>query len=232
MIEIITPASSRDLTTQNMILQRWVGKAPDSDVVDFAIASASATIAGWCRREFVQQEYVELLEAPDRVRLLLSESPIISVSEVLASDDAVTDYSIHAKSGILLRDNYLPWTGPVATGGLFGNDILVSEKLLSIKATYIAGWVTRKMDEINMTLPADVEDACIEFATELIKMANDEPIGDPALVKVGNFTTEFGATDTMTGSGSGYWAEAVGDPSMLWLPLKVRRVLMLYRRTL
>lgn len=231
MIEIINPASSRDLTTQDMILQRWVGKAPDSDVVDFAIASASITIAHWCRREFVQQEYVELIEAPDRVRLLLAESPIISVSEVLASNEVVTDYSIASRKGILLRDDYMPWTGPVALGGLFGNDVLVSEKLLSIKATYVAGWITRKMDEANMTLPADVEDACIEFATELIKMANDEPIGDPALVKVGNFTTEFGATDTMTGSGSGYWAEAVGDPTMLWLPLKVRRVLMLYRRT-
>jgi len=232
MIKIIDPATSRDLTTSDMVLSRWVGKEPDADHIAFAIASASETIARWCRREFVQQEYEELLEAPERVKLLLAESPIISVSEVLVTGDPVTDYAIFAQQGILLRDEYLPWTGPVRTGGLFGNDILVDDLPLSIKVTYISGWITRVMDEPTMTLPPDVEDATIEFATELLKMQKDEPIGDPASVKIGNFTTEFGATDTMTGSGSGYWAEAVGDPTMLWLPLKVRRVLMLYRRTI
>lgn len=232
MIEITTPASTIDLTTQDMVLDRWVGVEPDADVVDFAIASASRTIARWCRREFVRQEYTELLSAPDRSKLLLAESPIVSVSEVLSGGDPVTDYSINSSAGILLKDDYGVWTGPVRYGGLFGTDELVSDPPLSLSVTYISGWITRSMDAVDFNLPADVEDACIEFATELLKMEKDEPVSDPSSIKIGGFTTEYSPTDTMTGSGSGYWAEAVGDPSLLWLPLRVRRILMLYRRTL
>ncbi|RLA40972.1 MAG: hypothetical protein DRR06_16700 [Gammaproteobacteria bacterium] len=232
MIEITTPASSRDLTTSAELLKHWVGKQPDLDVVNLAITSASINIAHWCRREFVQQEYMEYLEAPERIRLVIAESPIISVSEVIVSGDPVTDYTIFEKSGILLRNDGVPWTGPVVMGGAFGTDVLVSEGLLSITVDYIAGYTTRAMDEANMDLPADLELAAITYAIELINMTLEKPIGDPMSVKVGGFTTEYSDTDTMTGSGSGYWAEAVGDPSMLWLPLPVRRVLMAYRRTL
>ena len=88
------------------------------------------------------------------------------------------------------------------------------------------------MDSVNFTLPGDVEKAAIYFAIQLIKSDQGKPIGDAKGVKIGKFKVDFPAADAMTGSGSGYWAESVGDPYIVYMPLQVRRALLPYRNWL
>ena len=232
MINVITPASSRDLTTREMILKEWVGTEPDTDLVDIMITAASNTMAKWCRREFVQQEYEELLEAPERRKICLKEYPVLDtpVPVVESDGEAVTNFDVYSNTGILFKNDDTYWTGPTPTGGLLGSSVLASDRRPTIKVTYTAGWITRAIDPVTMDLPADIEDAAIYFTIQLIKSSKAKPIGDINSIKIGKFKVEAPEADSITGSGSGYWAEALGDPSVPWIPLRVRRVLMHYRK--
>ena len=237
LIKITTPASSQMLTTREMVLEAWVGKDPDSDLVDLAILSASRTISTWCRREFIQQVYTERLEAPERRNLVLSEYPVLEspVPVVTADGDAVTSFEVYGDKGFLYRSDGYAWTGPTQWGGLLGASPLAYDREPTIVALYTAGWITRAMAEIDTTtadLPGDIEDSTIYFAIQLLKSNAGKPLGDPTGVKIGNFTTFFPSADSMSGSGSGYWAESIGDPMLSWMPLRVRRALLPYRKTI
>jgi len=234
MIIVDTPASSLMLTTRAMLLKEWVGVEPDLDLVDLAILSASRTISTWCRREFVQQVYTERLEAPERRKLVLSEYPIKEspVPVVTADGEAVTNFDVYSNTGMLYRNDGYAWTGPTQWGGPLGASVLAYDREPTILATYTAGWITREMDAVNYDLPGDVEDSAIYFAIQLLKSNSGQPLGDPTGVKIGNFTTFFPSADSMSGSGSGYWAESIGDPMISWIPLRVRRALLPYRKTI
>lgn len=232
MITITTPASTRDLTTAEYVLKEWKGKDPDTDLLALMISAASETMALWCRREFVQQVYTELAEASERRKQVLTAYPIVTppTPVVTVSGDAVTNFDVYVDQGWLWKNDGTIWTGPTPVGGPLGASVLAYDRNPEVEVVYTAGWVTRAMNPAAIDLPADLEDAAIYFAIQLLKSSMAKPVGDSMGVTIGQFKTQFPAADSMTGSGSGYWAEALGDPSIPWMPLRVRRVLMQYRR--
>jgi len=234
MLVVTTPASSLFLTTREKVLSEWVGKVPDDDIVDLAISAASRTISTWCRREFVQQVYTERLEAPERRRLVLQESPVLDspVPVVTADGESVTAFDVYVDTGILYRNDGATWTGPVSYGGPMGASLMAFDRELTLLVVYTAGWITREMDPATMDLPGDIEDSAIYFAIQLIKSTQGKPVGDSKGVRIGEFSVDFPAADSMTGSGSGYWAESIGDPALTSMPLRIRRALLPYRRWL
>jgi len=229
MIEITTPASTRDLTTAEYVLRKWTGDDPDSELLADAISAASGFCAKWCRREFVLQEYEESIEAPERLKVVLSESPVTAVDTVVSDGDAITNYKIYEKLGILEKTDSFPWTGPIRMGGPLGASMLVYDRESSLVINYTAGYITRAMVGTR-NLPDDLEDAVAYLAREILKSDLGITAGEAIETKVGNFHTINMPDDSMQASGAGYWAETVGDVTMTWIPMRVRRVFLLYRR--
>ena len=73
MIEITSAASTLDLTIEDRVLDGWLNAPSDISGIESAITAASRLAALWCRREFCSQSYQELLEAPERLKLVLME---------------------------------------------------------------------------------------------------------------------------------------------------------------
>lgn len=232
MIEITSASSTPDLTTEDRVLDGWLAAPSDTSGVPAAITSASRLVALWCRREFCSQSYEETLPAPGRMKLVLSERPVTAVATVTNDGDAVTEYKIYEQSGILYKTDKYPWIGPIALGGMLGRSVMVTDIEPVLVVNYTAGYITRAMDVDNFNLPAEIEGATIEIAREIIKRDRGEAVGDITRNKTGNFDVEYGLHDTMTGAASGYWADAIGDPAYLWIPLVARRALMHHRRML
>lgn len=232
MISVTVPASTLDLTTEDQVRLGWTGAPVSSDGIPEAIAAASRLTALWCRREFCEQTYEEVMEASDRYKIVLSERPVTDVTSVENDGEPVTEFRTFEHEGILLKTDKIPWVGPVAFGGPLSQSPRFQDRWPSLTIVYTAGWISRAMDPVAYNLPADVEEAVIIIVRDMIKNDKEESTGDLMKTKVGNFDVEYGASDSMTGSGSGYWAQAIGDPAYLWIPLEARRILMSYRRLL
>lgn len=232
MLEITTPASTRDLTTSEYVLRKWTGQKPDPDLVSDVISSASCFCASWCRREFVNQGYTELIEASERLKLVLSAKPITEVTSVEINGSAITDFKVLGSTAMLMKTDGYPWTSPVRLGGLFGRTPIAFDRELSVEVVYTAGYVTRAMtvDEDDITLPFDLEDSVAYLVRETIKQDMGMSAGEAIEKRVGNFQAAYGNPDPMMASGAGYWAETIADPSIVFLPNRVRRVWLLYRR--
>ncbi len=232
MIEIITPAPTLDLTTSSMFIDRWEGDIPSDEVISMSISSASRTASLWCRREFSKQEYVEKLSPTFTTRLELTESPVTEIDHVSIEGSVVDNWDIDHQKGELIRTERKMWATRPLFGGLFGDEPIMTDMPLAIEVQYTAGYVSRAVDPVAYNLPADLEEAVLIMAIESAKSAADKPIGYAQDVRVGSFGVKYGTVDSMTGSGSGYWAESIGDPSTLWLPMLARRILLNYRRLL
>jgi len=229
MLEIVSPASTTDLVLPEIVTLGWDGEAPDPALVDAAISAASTLAARWCGRNFVIQGYRERLKPSFRRKLVLKESPVQAVTSVLQYDAPITQYRIDSNLGMLIKEDGA-WGGTIASvgplrGGYSGSDIDES-----IVVEYTAGWTPKTIDPVGADLPGDLEMAVAELALDIIKKQLGMPTGDVESATVGPFKTKNGAVDSMVGPKSGYWAEAIGDPSFLWIPLRTRRVLMMYRR--
>lgn len=172
------------------------------------------------------------MEAPERFKLLLGEKPITAVASVDNDGEAISsdDYEIWANNGFLLKTDDAPWTGPVHVGGPLGVSVLAYDRFPGITVEFTSGWVTRTMDSENITLPGEVEATATYYAHQVVKNFMDKSAGEASAVGIGKFRTEFPSIDAMVGSGSGYWAESLGDPSLVWMPLRVRVELLHYRR--
>lgn len=232
MLEVVTPATNLDLVTVAMVN----GYGADSDVIAMSVSAASRMVCHWCKREFSQQSYKERLEAPERIKVVLSESPIVSVSAADNDGESISDYDIMSSSGMLLRTDDIPWAGPVTYGGPLGASPLIYDRAPKLVIEYIAGYISQANtgDSISgsVVLPKDLERAVIDLAEQLLLMSLGEASGQANLVKVGRFTTEYGIRDVLNSVASGFWAEIVGEVDFTMMPLNVRRALMPYRRML
>ncbi len=234
MIEITVPAVTYDLTTPDRVLVGWKGAPRNTEAIPYAISAASRLACHWCRREFARQTYTEALEAPYRKRLVLQESPVNLVVSVEVDGDPIApdQYKVFGQAGMLLRTDKHPWVGPVEFGGYFGMSPEFNDQSLDIIVEYEAGYVSRAEDENSMDLLPEIEEAVVETTRDIVSKGMGQATGDVTKTKVGSFETEYGLSDSMVGSGSGYWANSIGDPSLLWLPLSARRLLLPHRRLL
>jgi len=237
MIEVLEPASTLDLVTPDMVTRGW-DEVDDlsSDEVELAIAASSRSFNHWCGRVFSSQRYLETMEASHTLKLILREGPISDVSEVLSMGAPVIDYIVDKETSILHKNNMIPWYGPLRRDGVLRDSFAAYDIPLSLTVDYIAGYITQPMIELDptvgdKTIPVDLEYACIVQSRIVIKGLRGMPVGIPQSIVVGPYEAKHATVDSMVGSGSGYWATAIADPTIMWLPLEVRRTLVLYRRT-
>jgi uncharacterized phiE125 gp8 family phage protein len=102
------------------------------------VSAASAWIKSWTNRDFTSGSYSQVLDGNDAAGIMLDQYPVTAVSSLTIDGVAVpsTSYTV---DGALLR---------LTDGTVFRKDVG------NVLITYTAGFVT---------IPADVEQACIEL---------------------------------------------------------------------
>jgi len=184
MLEVITPASSHDLTVLATVKREFgITTAEWDDVLAGLVAQASRAVASHCGRVFAKETVRETLrpEVPFR-ELTLARYPIASITSFV--EDAATltaaDYELAPATGLLLRlagDRPRDWCAG------------------KIVVTYVAGY------ELLPELPEDVEKAAIITVRALWSARSRDP-----LIR-GQETDVPGALRKRTD----YWVGAIGE---------------------
>ncbi|MEX6508932.1 hypothetical protein [Jiella sp. M17.18] len=133
MLTVVTAATAANLTTLERA-RAMLDFAPNEDAaVSTLIDQASRTIADYCRRPFgveiLRDTFAAFLRGSS---VLLSRSPVISISEVLDGTDTVASdsYRLESETGLLHRvDGDYPrcWVGPTVTVSYTAGFVLPSD---------------------------------------------------------------------------------------------------------
>lgn len=187
-ITVITPAETIDLTTLDTVKSVLGITSTDKDeALTFRIKSVSDFINSYCNRVFAFEEVTETLPGRGTNTILLSRTPIVSVSTILYEGEPIVDYSIkNSEAGILYRE--YGWANTAGRNwGLTGFPVPNSEKE-SISVTYTAGYVLPDYTTADRTLPYDLEQAAIDLIAFSLDVKGQK---SAASVKVGNYTLSF-----------------------------------------
>lgn len=175
--------------SKDALLERWINEA-------------SAALERHCGRKFQKASVTEKLKGTGTRELLLSRTPIVSITSVTLDEDVLDadDYEIEdAEVGILSRSNGWPadeercigiaWTPIPGTG----------ER--NIAVAYVGGYVLPN-DAGTCTLPPDLERACIET----VKSMSAAQLRDPAVSseQLGDYSVTYRASS----GGAGILPEA------------------------
>lgn len=175
------------LTSLSRVLLE-LGLTPDNDKQDSKlnayINSVSAWIATHCGRRFHRQDgIVEKVAGQGGVRIRLSRAPILDVTTVLVGGSEVDDFEVEdedARVGLLYRESGWPWV-TLGAGGLDQGPRPGEEKK-NITVTYDGGYVTRAQaaaggdfEDEEVTLPAELEDACVELVIARHRAQGNDP---------------------------------------------------------
>jgi hypothetical protein len=112
----------------------------------------------------IHSQWTESLEGSDRQFLLLGRRPILSSPALTLTwqGSAVTDFTVHADSGMLYRDAGFPRLHIVGLGTPWSIEPApTGEATLEWVAAYEAGYVPAGAPS-GVTMPAEIEQACIE----------------------------------------------------------------------
>lgn len=144
-----------------------------SGVTSNAILAASALVTGFLGYELARETVVETLQGSDRFRIVLSRTPIVSVSAVtydgadIASEAAIEDRA----TGFLFRQSGWPSAAFLAPGASpFPHP---DRGELPISVTYVGGYYLPSFTSAStsgvtdVTLPTWAEAATIELAKAL-----------------------------------------------------------------
>lgn len=198
-LSITTIAPTSSLTTVARV--RAAGLAfPSSDdaEIERIIRAASAAIVSYCGRPFGREVISETARGFGDITLVLTRTPIVSVSSVVIDSSVYTDYSIgDADRGELYRRGGWGWTvqtylglsaqSYVTDGRLFSlGTPLPQQEEPAITVVYTAGYVLPPQHRTDVTtLSASAADNSF----------NDSASGFPALLKAGDVIEALGFTD-------------------------------------
>lgn len=150
------------------------------------IAAASDFLARECRRTFYRGDVVESLPAFGSAYLLVSRTPIVSVSAITYSGStiAASEYSVRdADAGMIYRAAGWPWSASslpsITWPAVPGTEAAV------VQVTYTGGYVTPAQVATlgARTLPYDLEDACLAIvATRFARRGRDLSVKSEALL--------------------------------------------------
>jgi hypothetical protein len=136
-----------DLTTIDTV-EQWLGLASgnqDEALLERLISAASGLIETWCGRTFASQSYVETRDGTGGRRMAFINGPVTSVSSVMVSGQSIPPGDAVTTPGYYFSPTMLILNGHVFRRGL-GN----------VTISTIAGYAT---------IPAEVEQACIELVS-------------------------------------------------------------------
>jgi len=194
-VTILAPAENKKLTTLEQVRQELeiTNSTDDAFLVDL-IDRMSGKIEDFCRRTFAKQTYQEKVAGYGDKILLLAHTPIISVSAVTCDSDPITDYEIYdSEAGELYRGAGWTWDGTI----WWKNSSFPSfnGQAQNFTITYEAGYVLPG-DEGMKTLPATIEDACIQCVKEAYMRRRDDP--SVSAERLGNYSVNYDPTPLLS----------------------------------
>ncbi len=114
IIEVVTPAESRDLTTLATVKDRLNILDNEFDVVlSQIITSASSHIETIANRTFARERIKEICPGEGGFNLVVSARPIVTIHEILYDNDPIVDFDVTKSdlaSGIIWRETRWEWT--------------------------------------------------------------------------------------------------------------------------
>ena len=157
----------------------------DDALLTDLVARASDAIVAYCGRAFAAADYDECHDGDGSDIVLLDQRPVISVSALSEDDDAVEadDFVVYPELGIVRLKS-----------GVFGRGVR------NVRVSYRAG---------HETIPADVEQAAIEWVAAMYRARGEVAGRDVSSERVGDYavTYERDARDGMPAA-----ARAVLEP--------------------
>jgi hypothetical protein len=214
-LTITTTSTGEGLTTLSALkdLLGVVGSSEET-LLTALIVRASAACDRYCQRMFLRQTYTETVSGIGGPYLQLAVTPLRSITSVMQSGVALSDYSIEdPEAGWLYRergwDEVPRWgwdlTGHVEPGG----------ELPTYTVVYQAGYLLAgSASSEGRTLPGDLEQAALETAQAWYLARGRDP--ELAAKKIGELALTYRpATDI------GEWS----------VPLRARGLLAPYRRS-
>ena len=164
-ITVTVPAEDFDLTTLAMVKERLKITDTSEDArLSRMITGTSKALVRKLNREFARETVSETVKGYGTTQLMLTRSPIISVTSVLHDVTPVIDYTIEdADSSILYRRAGWQWTTVNAFMGIGFNPVPNSEESL-FTVVYEAGYVLPNWTPPPaVDLPEDVEDLVLDY---------------------------------------------------------------------
>jgi hypothetical protein len=179
-ITVITPAQDFDLTTLANLKSRLkiTDASLDSELTRM-ITGVSKSLMRKINRQLARETVRETVKGYGDTQLMLSRSPVISVSSVL--EDGVTpvlDYSIEdPESSILYRRSGWSWGVVNGFTGVGFNPLPNSEEA-NYTIEYEAGYYLPNWTPGTPDLPEDIEDLALDYMHFLYANRNEE---DPSI---------------------------------------------------
>lgn len=143
------------------------GDASQDTYLARLINAASEAIERYCDRHFEKASLIEKVAGQGSQRILLSRTPILSVTSVTLSGSvlAPSEYEVEAEAGMIYRSTGWPWSAMHRPGIV--QDPYPGSETKNIEVTYTGGYVLPKDEDLTAnppvvrTLPYDLEEACI-----------------------------------------------------------------------
>ncbi len=178
-LSIVVPAQSFNLTTLEMVKERLKirNKRKDSQLSRM-ITGVSKAFTRKIGREFARETVSETVKGYGTTQLLLSRSPIVSVTSILLDSSPILDFTIEdADSSILYREGGWAWTAVSAFMGIGFNTVPNSEKS-SFTVAYEAGYILPEWTEpkLERDLPEDIEDLVLDYIHFLYANRNQKDV--------------------------------------------------------
>lgn len=158
-VTVKTASDYRDLTTIDEVkLGLDVTGSDDDEWLASLIHGASAAIEQYTNRIFARQTYIETVAGSDHPKLLLSHTPIQSITSITCDSEPIVDYDIEdADAGVLHRD--VGWLRTAWVGWEVERRVVPLTDELNHTVEYEAGYLLPGQTDRN--LPYDVEQACV-----------------------------------------------------------------------
>ena len=198
-VTVTIPAESTALTTTAAIKNvLGVSSIKFDAALDRLIAAATSAIEIYVGHVYAKQTYLETVNGAAHPLLMLTNTPIVSVTLVLCESEPVTDFKIHsAETGVLSRSAgwmQSAWVGWGAERGVIHGtgDLLYS-------VTYEAGYVTPGLPDAD--LPAHIEQACIETVVDWYRSGSrddavkSKKVGDLSITYKSSAAGDIGGDD-------------------------------------
>ncbi len=194
-VTILTQAVNKKFTTLEQIKQELELKDTTDDAyLSDLIDRMSGRIEEFCHRSFAKQAYQEKIAGSGSRIILLTHTPLISVTSVLCDLDPIVDYEIYdPEAGELYRAG--GWVWDAASWWNVSRFPSSYGTAQTFTVTYEAGYILPGDDGIR-TLPATIEDACIQCVKEAYLKRRDDP--SVSAEKLGNYSVTYDPTPLLS----------------------------------
>lgn len=196
-VTVTVAADSKHLTTTAAVKGVLGVSAARFDAeLERLIGAATSAIEAYVEHVYARQTYEESVNGSAHPMLMLTNTPIVSVTGIVCESSPIEDYSIHdADAGVLYRaagwlmSAWVGW-GAESQGRMQGT----GEKIYTV--TYEAGYITPGLPDPD--LPAHIEQACIETVVDWYSSAKRDSAVKSK--KVGDLSISYKGADEMTTS--------------------------------